>query len=382
MTWGRKRGTATAFRADSTALAEEFENGYSPPAPMKLLQIRMVAIGPFTDVTVSFRGSDDQARGVTVVFGGGGVGKTSLLTAIASTRPAHAVPALTRSGGGAPGYASAEWDLGDDDPDRPHALRVASPHAPMEDSDEDRLRRREQTLFDRRAVEQGGFVLASLPATRWFSRTATSLTTPSRTVLRYDVRAPQPFDDATHADISRETKLALAYAGMASRLPEPDTGRPSLSLSVLDEAMRDLLRRLLALVTMRYLGIDPYTLEPLFATEQGEIVPFDRLPTSVRHLVAFAVLPVRVLFAAYPGRDPRMTEGVILIDEVALHQEPFVQRGLVPALRGALPRVQWILTTSSPEVAAACEPHEVLALRRMPATKRVEVFEGPLATLH
>ncbi len=128
--------------------------------------------------------------------------------------------------------------------------------------------------------------------------------------------------------------------------------------------------------------MDPVTLEPIFADEQGDLLTFDRLPTSVRHLVAFAVLTVRGLFAAYPGRDPRMTEGLVLIDEVALHLEVPVQRGLIRALRGSLPRVQWLLTTSSPELAAGCDSSEILALRRLPTSQRVELFEGPLATLH
>lgn len=349
---------------------------------MKLLQLRVVDLGPFADVVVSFRGPEEQARNVTIVVGGSGVGKTTLLAAIASTRPAHAVATMARAQAATPGYVIADWDLSDDDPERPHPLQVCSPHTPVKDTEEDRLRRREQTLFDRRAVEQGGFMVMSMSSTRWFSRTSVSLSSPERTVLRYDVRAAQSFDDASHADIARDVKLALVYAAIASRIPEPDSGRLSLSLAVVDEAMRDLLARLLALVSVRYLGVHPLTLEPVFATDRGEIMSFDRLPTSIRHLVAFAVLPVRALAAAYPGRDPRMTEGVVLIDEVALHQEPHVQRGIVTALRGALPRVQWILTTSSPEVAWACEPYEVIALRRMPSSRRVELFEGPLATLH
>ncbi len=349
---------------------------------MKLLRLRLVDLGPFTDVTVSFRGPDDAPRSMTVVFGGAGVGKTTLLSAIATTRPGHAVASVT-PGSGPRGFAVADWDLGDDDPDRPHPLRVASPNASLDEETEDeRLRRREQGLFDRRAVDQGGFVVLCQTAQRWYSRSPVTLSAPSRTVLRYDVRAPAHFDDASHSDLARETKQTLLFSSVGSRLTEAETGRPVTSFGVLDEALRDMLRRLLDLARFRYVGIDPTTLEPMFATDQGDVVAFDRLPTSIRHLVGFAVLTVRGLFAAYPGRDPRMTEGLVLIDEVALHQETAVQRGLVPALRGALPRVQWLLTTSSADVTTGCEPHEVLALRRMPATRSVELFEGPLATLH
>jgi hypothetical protein len=44
--------------------------------------------------------------------------------------------------------------------------------------------------------------------------------------------------------------------------------------------------------------------------------------------------------------------------------------------------VQWLVTTGSPNVALPCEPHEILALRRMPASQRVELYEGELAVVH
>jgi predicted ATP-binding protein involved in virulence len=73
---------------------------------------------------------------------------------------------------------------------------------------------------------------------------------------------------------------------------------------------------------------------------------------------------------------------VVVIDDVELHQEPAVQRGIVPALREALPRVQWVVATASSLVASGCEANEVVALRRMPASVHVEVFEGDQATTH
>jgi len=140
--------------------------------------------------------------------------------------------------------------------------------------------------------------------------------------------------------------------------------------------------RLTALAGYRYLGADPVSLEPMFNGGSGGVSDFDNLPTSVRHLAAFGALAVKTLLAAWPGRDPRESEGVVLIDDVALHQDHAVLRALAPALREALPRVQWILTTSSPAVASGCEASEIVALRRMPTSQRIELYEGPLATLH
>jgi predicted ATPase len=87
---------------------------------------------------------------------------------------------------------------------------------------------------------------------------------------------------------------------------------------------------------------------------------------------------LRALFAAYPhSEDPREREGVVAIDDVEVQQDPSMLRALVPLLRGALPNVQWILTTSSSQLAMACAPGEVVALRRSGPT-RIEANEGVL----
>jgi hypothetical protein len=44
--------------------------------------------------------------------------------------------------------------------------------------------------------------------------------------------------------------------------------------------------------------------------------------------------------------------------------------------------VQWIVTTASPVVAAACEVGEVIALRRMPGSPHVQLHQGLEAAVH
>jgi len=47
-----------------------------------------------------------------------------------------------------------------------------------------------------------------------------------------------------------------------------------------------------------------------------------------------------------------------------------------------LPGVQWLLSASSPEVALPCEPGDVLALRRMPDSSEIRLYEGEEAVVH
>lgn len=349
---------------------------------MRLLRLSLHQLGPFDDTTLDLALPDETptARGAAVLFGADGTGKTSILGALAVTRPGHALPPLPQPGTPrAPGWVVADWLLGEDDPSRPHALTVASPNAvlPDETPEAAAARRREQALFDRRAMHEGGHVFVSLSGARWFSRVPNLLSGPERTILRYDVRQPSiSFDDPTRADLTRETKQVLAYASVGSAL---GAGRAEFHhLAAFETAIREVVDVALEPFDLRYAGTSPTSLEPQARSPRGGVVPFDAMPRAARHLVAFVSLPLRALFAAYPGSEnPREREGVVAIDDVESQQDPALLRELVPLLRRALPNVQWLLTTSSTHLALACPAEDVIALRRTSET-RVELGEGIL----
>ncbi len=393
---------------------------------VQLLRARLVGLGPFEDATFALGESSTKVldsepdpasvmaplayrpRLATVVIGGAGSGKTSFLSAIATTRPGHAVAQLTsRNDGASPGYVVADWLLGDDDEARPHPLRVVSPNAKADDTDEQSLvRRKEQALFDRRSAE-GGFVFLAFSGARWFSRTPVTLATPDRTLLRYDVRATSSFDDASRADLTRETKQALSYSAIGAALisrasetfrePARNAGdhMNDHEASLLARAMPHEKRLLLLSSAMdsavaaalwgsgfTYRGIDPARLEPVFSEAFGPPVLFDDLPRGLRHAIAFCVLSLRALAAAYPTRDPRTSQGIVLIDDAESQLPISQQRTLIPRLLRALPRVQWVLATASPAIAEGAEIEDVIAIRRLPGSAKVELFEGGHAMLH
>lgn len=361
---------------------------------MYLVHARLCGIAPFGEVEVSFCDAAGDPRLVTVVHGGGGVGKTTLVATLANTRPGHVTTnAAMRPvpGSQTPPHAWCDWILGDDDPERPHALRIASPHAPVDPTDDAAsLRRREQSLFDRRAKARG-FVCIAFPSSRWFSRQPVSVHAPLRTIVRYDPRATTPLDDANRIDLTRETKQALAYAALAAAVgPRGQRERVQAKrrapvwrdTRLLGTAMHETVDAFAQLAGFGYEGLETVSLEPLFSTAAGGVVPFDGLPTRARHLVAFAALTVRTLWSAYPQTDPRVAQGVVAIDDIELRQDGDVLAELIPTLRRCLPRVQWILSTSSTELAASCEAGQVVALRRFPEQDSVEVFSGALAQTH
>jgi hypothetical protein len=356
---------------------------------MQLVQVRIVGFGPLRDVTFPFADEGGSPRKVVVVLGGGGVGKTTLVSAIASTRPGHAVAQRSRRAG-EPAFAVADWSIAAEDPLRPHPLRVASPNATLgEEEDRALLRRREQSLFDRRAAE-GGFAFAAFSAARWFSRSPVLLGGADRRLGRADSltgTAGAGFEDPTRADLARDTKQVLAYPLVAAALVREASLRASEEARAeagrIAAAVRGAVEPLANLVGYGYVGVDPQTFEPVFERGPGgPLLTFDELPTQARHLVAIAAGTLRSLAAAWPGADPRAAEGVALVDEADAHLEGVARRGLVPALRAALPNVQWILATSSPDIALPCNAGDILALRRMPESDEVRLYDGEQALVH
>jgi predicted ATP-binding protein involved in virulence len=62
--------------------------------------------------------------------------------------------------------------------------------------------------------------------------------------------------------------------------------------------------------------------------------------------------------------NPRLEEGVVLIDEVDLHLHPRWQRMLLPSLERTFPNCQFIVTTHSPQVISEVKPECIYLLER------------------
>ncbi|NVB36908.1 AAA family ATPase [Pseudenhygromyxa sp. WMMC2535] len=351
---------------------------------MLLERVRIVGLGPFDQIEVDFCDRPGEPRPLTVIHGEGGTGKTTLLAAIAATRPAHHIvqTSVWRRPGASP-HTVCAWRLGSEDPERPHPLEVATPgFSAMSDDKEEQLRRRELAHFDRRHNEHGGFAFVGMPGTRRYPRASLVIGDPSRTVLRPDVRGAPGFQDASGVDLTRAIKLILAYAGLSAALTGHARGQSSVDPRSLGVALDEALGELLGLIGHSYRGLSPRNFEPRFELPSAEVVPFDALSSQARELVALAAISVHQLWIANRGADPRACEGVIAIDDLDLHQSIPVQHELPSSLRRILPKAQWILATSSPMLAHAAELGSVVTLRRDPDSARIELYQGELAITH
>ena len=351
---------------------------------MYLDRARIVGLGPFDHIEVEFFDRPDEPRWMTVLHGDGGTGKTTLLAAISATRPAHHVvqTSVWRRPGTKP-HAVCEWRLGPEDPDRPHPLKVATPGISIEADDKaEQLRRREVAHFDRVLADRGGFAFVGIPGSRRFPRSSMVIGDPARTVLRVDTRGAPGFQDQNGVELTRPVKLVLAYADLSMALAGDSKGESSADPRCLGIAIREALDEVLGLVGFRYRGLSPRTFEPRFETPGGAVVPFDALPIQVRHLVCFATIPVHQLWIANRGRDPRHSEGVVMIDDIDLNLSTAVQLELLTSLRRVLPQAQWIVSTSSSVLAHAASLGTTVTLRHTPGSDQVEAYEGELSLTH
>lgn len=351
---------------------------------MYLERARVVGLGPFDQIEVELCDRPGEPRLLTVIHGDGGTGKSTLLSAIASTRPGNHVvqTSIWRQPSSKP-HTICEWRLGVEDPERPHPLVVATPGFSAEaDEQAEQLRRREVVHFDRVINEVGGFALVGLPGTRRYPRASLIIGDPARTVLRPDLRGAPGFQDLNAVELTRPIKLILAYAGIAAALAGDSRGESGADPRSLAVAMREALDELLGLIGHHYRGLSPRTFEPRFETPGGEILPFDALSMQARQLVCIATIPVHQLWIANGGADPRRCEGVVLIDDLELNLSSNVQLELLATLRRILPKAQWVVATASPVLAHSAALGTTVTLRRQPGSDRVEAYEGELSLTH
>lgn len=103
-------------------------------------------------------------------------------------------------------------------------------------------------------------------------------------------------------------------------------------------------------------------------TGRDEVVEALDLPDGFRSSVAWLADLCAVWCEKFPERaqsaTPKDIEAIVLIDEIDLHLHPSLQRVLVPRLRAALPRVQWVVTTHSPLILSSFDSAEIVALDR------------------
>ena len=110
---------------------------------------------------------------------------------------------------------------------------------------------------------------------------------------------------------------------------------------------------------------DAVTRGPMVRFEDGHVAPWSELSDGYHVFIALVADIARraVMLNELDGADaPARVEGVVLIDELDLHLHPRWQRVALPSLREAFPRLQFIISTHSPQVLSSAENRQVRRL--------------------
>lgn len=110
---------------------------------------------------------------------------------------------------------------------------------------------------------------------------------------------------------------------------------------------------------------DPATQAPTVRFENGEVATWAELSDGYHVYIALVADIARraVMLNEMDGPDaPERIEGVVLIDELDLHLHPGWQRIALPGLRKAFPRLQFVISTHSPQVLSSARNRQVRLL--------------------
>lgn len=134
-----------------------------------------------------------------------------------------------------------------------------------------------------------------------------------------------------------------------------------------DEPERFLASAVMDTLTKATPGIErawynPRLRSPVIRFDTGQVAPWQELSDGFHIFLALVADIARraVMLNEIDGADaPDRVEGVVLIDEIDLHLHPRWQRVVLDGLRNAFPRLQFIVSTHSPQVLSSAENRQV-----------------------
>jgi hypothetical protein len=332
------------------------------PATSWLSQVLLTNIGPFPNLTL------DLNQGFNLLLGDNGVGKSSILRAIA----------VGLSGEDAdPDYAG-------------HLIRSGSKSASIQ-LVTSTGKKYETTLHETdgryrvgtvtaRALEAENWLAVGFPALRlitWrrFTETLTEeVQRPTAADLTPLIRSTTDsrLDRVKQWIVDRETRLRLATDPV-----EQDRYRRLL------QDFYTVLERLTPGLDLHFTGVDLQT-KSVQVTIQGVPVALEAISQGTASLIGWIGVLLQRIYDLYgDAPQPRESYALLLIDEIDAHMHPAWQKMIVSAIGEFFPHVQVIATTHSPLVVGGMENREVIVLNREPGSPTVSVrkIKGDLMTM-
>ncbi|MGL9619371.1 AAA family ATPase [Bradyrhizobium sp. U531] len=331
---------------------------------MFLRHLRVKNLRSIGEVEISFEGEAGEPRLWTMMLGQNGVGKSTLLKAIA----------LATAGGD----ALAEL-MGNPD----QWIRAGSKMASIElEYATASHERRSVALTIKRGLGVRSFLAQNRKSLETLER-AIGHAARNYFIVGYGVSRRKSSNDFLTASNGpyrnkRAQNVATLFSADATLMSverwamDLDYRRGKKGISTVRKALD------LMMPGVKFEGIDKETRQLLFRTSEGRL-PLSQLSDGYQSVAAWCgdiLFRMSETFSDFS--DPLSARGVLLLDEIDLHLHPLWQRQLVEFLNRTLPRFQIVATTHSPITAHQTGAGELFILQRSKASSpaRARQYEG------
>ena len=347
-----------SLEAQRAATATSTSSADKAPRPSTWLRrLKLQNVGPFDEQEFELN------RGWNVLFGDNGVGKSSVLKAIAvalcgqDARP-YAEPLIKAGRSSATITLDVASDVDGKIEERKYITQLHRTRSGAE-----------VESIPTRALEVENLLSLGFPPLRAMSE---GKSTDSGTGVK---AGPDPGDLLpliSGAPDNRLDKLKNWILDLDHL--RKDTGDPveheRLTRALFDffEVIRDLTPG----VDLEFSSIDVARKKVMVTTQDG-VIPIDYVSQGTSSLIGWMGVLWRRLFDM-GGKSPmRERHALVLIDEIDAHMHPKWQQTLPVDIRRLFPSLQVIATTHSPLIVPSLEPGEVFSITRTPHTNRIDV---------
>lgn len=328
--------------------------------PTSLVRVKLTDIGAFRSLAL------DLNERWTILLGNNGVGKSTLLRAIAlglcgdDIRAVAAAPRLLRSGAS---HGLIEIQVGRENY-RTELIR---------DGDDVRVVCRQLT-----PLRAGRWVVLGFPPLRGISRrnpSGPAQSGPPRPVVG-DLLPVLSGDADERLDDLKQWLVNLDVRSAPEGGISEIEAKRNLQLR---DSFFSLLKTFMPGMEIDFGEVDRRTWEVRVRTVDG-LVPIEQISMGMSSLFGWLGTLLRRMYEIHAeAEDPERQPALVIIDEIDAHLHPEWQQMLAPTLKKHFPALQIVATTHSPLVVAGMQRQEVLVAYRVEDDPQaIEVVRPPL----
>ncbi len=329
----------------------------------------------FDEKKISFINSDDKIKNFTAIIGNNGVGKTTILEAIAKAF----VPVLRTIN---PNVAGDFFDIKNSDIKNGklgtaieisitlnnknyewHNQRKLASGANITGVSEIKSQKQiRETLAYILNDEQGN---SSIPVVLYYSINRMLISLPKRTSSKNKkIKTGKPFEALDNAfSIKNDYRRFFEWFKSEEDIELRNLRKNPQHIS----KQLKLVREVVSLMLNGYFDLRTEIQPVRMLITDGQGNDFDVTQLSGGYKAIFSLvtdIASRLALANPKSANPLLSEGIILIDEIDLHLHPKWQKTIVNDLKRTFPNCQFIVTTHSPFIIQSLDANEIINLEK------------------